>query len=46
MEKYKGLRDLIDKIVAISGVDAIDLAKLKQAIIDLAYEIDNVEEDA
>ena len=45
MDKYKELRDLVEKIVAITGVDTIDFARLKDVIIELAYEIDSVEED-
>lgn len=45
MDKYKGLRDLVEKIVAITEVDAIELAKLKEAIIELAYELDRVDEE-
>ena len=45
MDKYKELRELVEKIVAITGVDAIDFARLKDVIIELAYEIDRLEED-
>ena len=46
VDKYKGLRDLVEKIVAITGVDAIDFARLKDVLIELAYEIDRLEEDS
>jgi hypothetical protein len=45
VDKYKGLRDLVEKIVAITGVDAIDFDKLKDTIIELAYEIDRVDKE-
>lgn len=45
MDKYKELRELVEKIVAITGVDAIDFTRLKDVLIELAYEIDRLEED-
>jgi len=45
VDKHKGLRDLVEKIVAITGVDAIEFAKLKEAIIELAYEVDRVDKE-
>ena len=45
MDKYKGLRDLVEKIVAITGVDTIEFNKLKDIIIELAYEIDRIDKE-
>ena len=45
MDKYKGLRGLVEKIVAITGVNAIEFAKLKEAIIELAYEVDRIDKE-
>lgn len=45
MDKYKELRELVERVVAITEVDAIDFARLKDVLIELAYEIDRIEED-
>lgn len=44
MDKYKELRELVERVVAITGVDTIDFARLKDVLIELAYEIDRLEE--
>lgn len=44
-EALLNMRSLIEKIVAIAGVDAVDLKSLKDHIIKLAYEVDKYEEE-
>jgi len=45
VDKYKELRELVERVVAITGVGTIDFARLKDVLIELAYEIDRLEED-